>query len=113
MRSLSTLLLVAAAATLTTTATACSRGPETPKAVAATTLATVDGRDITNDEIEKAYRAAVDPAAGQPSDIEALGAKLSLLDDFINQDLLLARAKSLNLEVTDAEVDTAFADRKR
>jgi peptidyl-prolyl cis-trans isomerase SurA len=74
--------------------------------------ATVDGRDIHRDEVEKAYRGAVDPNA-QPADEEVQAAKLSVLDELINQDILLAKAKAAGLEATDAEVEGAFADRKR
>src|SRR5262245_55951197 len=92
---------------------ACSGSADKPKAAAANVWATVDGRDITADDIEKAYRAAIDPAAPAPSDVEAVGAKLSILDDYVTQDLLMARAKALNIEVTGAEVETAYAERKR
>jgi peptidyl-prolyl cis-trans isomerase SurA len=52
--------------------------------------------------------------ASQPlSDEEALTAKLSLLNDLIVQDILIAKARELKVEVADSEVDTAFAAAKK
>lgn len=89
------------------------RTAEKPKAVAPEVWASVDGREIRREEVEKAYRAAVDPAAPQPSDVEILGAKLDIVDQHITEDILLARAQAANLAPTDAEVETAYSDRKR
>jgi peptidyl-prolyl cis-trans isomerase SurA len=72
----------------------------------------VDGREITKDDVEKSYRGSLNPAAPAPSEEEALNAKLTILDQLINQDILQARAKTLAVEPTDAEVDKAFAERK-
>jgi peptidyl-prolyl cis-trans isomerase SurA len=80
--------------------------------VSADTWALVNGREITRDEVEKAYRRA--RGAGQTlSDHEALTAKLGLLDDLILQELLLAKTGELKLEVTSAELDTAYTDARR
>ena len=48
-----------------------------------------------------------------PSEDEALTAKLSLLDQAIMEDILAAKAKELKIELTEAELDTAFADGKK
>ena len=40
-------------------------------------------------------------------------AKLSLLNELIVQDLLLAKAGALKVELPDSELDTAFADLAR
>src|SRR5690348_6129989 len=69
-----------------------------PPAPSADVWAVVDGREIKKDDVEKAYRRAVEPSA-KPSDDEATTAKLSLLEDLITQDLLLAKAKTLNVTV--------------
>jgi len=74
--------------------------------------AVVDGREIRRDDVEKAYRSVVDPST-TPSTDETMLAKLSLLNDMITQDLLLAKARAAGLSVTDAEVDAAFNDRKK
>jgi peptidyl-prolyl cis-trans isomerase SurA len=74
--------------------------------------ATVDGREIRKDAVEKAFRASADPNA-IVSDDEVLGAKLNLVDELINQDLLQQRAVAEKLEATGTEIENAFAERKR
>jgi peptidyl-prolyl cis-trans isomerase SurA len=94
---------------------ACRSTPGTPAAataVSADTWATVDGREIRREAIEKAYRRAVQGAA-TASDDEALAAKLSLLNDYIVQDILLAKAQALKIELPESELDTAYADAKK
>jgi peptidyl-prolyl cis-trans isomerase SurA len=88
-------------------------GAATPPAAAADSVwAVVDGREITRDAVEKAYRRIRD--ASQPvSDEEALAAKLSLLDDLILQDILITKARELKVEVADSELDKTFAEAKK
>ncbi len=90
---------------------ACRSTPATPP-VSADAWAVVDGREIRRDDVEKAYRrtAQVSPA---PSEDEAMAAKLTLLNEFIVQDLLIARARELKIELTDAELDKAYADGRK
>jgi peptidyl-prolyl cis-trans isomerase SurA len=91
----------------------CRSTPATPAAtVSADTWAVVDGREITRADVDKAYGRARD-ASQTLSDDEMLTAKLSLLDNLILQEILLAKARALNLAVTEAELDTAFADAKK
>lgn len=78
--------------------------------VTADTWAVVDGRQITRDEVEKAYRRAR-PEGG--TDEEAMAAKLSLLNDLIVQDLLLAKARELKIELPDSELDAAYAEARQ
>lgn len=73
--------------------------------------AIVDGREIRKDDVERAYR-RVAPATPAPSDEEALAAKLRLLDEMIDQDILLARAQALKVEVPDADLDKAYHERR-
>jgi peptidyl-prolyl cis-trans isomerase SurA len=96
-------------------AAGCGRATEASKAKTPSpdVWATVDGREIRRDDVEKAYRTTIDPAGPKPSDVEALGARLEAIDQLIIQDILLARAKAANIEPSDAEVETAYADRKR
>jgi peptidyl-prolyl cis-trans isomerase SurA len=105
-------LLIAVAAVV---ATACRSTPApqpTPAAVSPDTWAVVDGKAITRDEVEKAYRRTHD--AAQPlSDEEALTAKLSLLNDLVLQEILLAKAAALKLEVAPGDLDTAVNDLKK
>jgi peptidyl-prolyl cis-trans isomerase SurA len=72
----------------------------------------VDGRAITRDDVDKAYRRTGDMSRTL-SEEEVLTAKLSLLNDLIVQDILLAKARELKIEVTDAEVDTAYGEVKK
>lgn len=90
---------------------ACQSKATTP-AVSADAWAVVDGREIRKEDVEKAYRAAVEPTTPGPSKEEVLAVQLNIIDELITQDILLARAKAQNLDATDAEVDAAFAERK-
>ena len=74
--------------------------------------AVVDGREITRDQVEKTYLRLRDPA--QPvTEEESLTAKLSVLNDLIVQDILLAKARELKVEVADSELDKAHAEAKQ
>ncbi len=90
---------------------ACQQGSQ-PQAAGPDVWATVDGRNITRDDVEKAYRGSLDPSAPAPSEEEALNQKLNIIDELINQEVLQARAKGLAVEPTDADVDSALATRK-
>ena len=90
---------------------ACANKPAGPAQVSADVWATIDGREIKRDAIEKAYRrnAQLEPA---PSDEEANTAKLNALNEYVVQEILLAKAPALKLSVTDTELDKAFTDAK-
>ncbi len=102
-------------ATVAIAASAC-RSTTTPggaaRASSPNTWAAVDGRDITRDEVEKAFRRA---AAAQPqrSDEEALAAKLQLLNEMIVEEMLVNKAGELKIEVSDTEIDNAYAEAKK
>jgi peptidyl-prolyl cis-trans isomerase SurA len=83
-----------------------------PAPVSPDTWAVVDGRTISRDDVEKAFRRLQDPSE-TPQEEEAFAAKLNLLNDLIVQDLLLAKAKALKLEVTQTELDNAYAERRK
>ena len=88
-------------------------GSSTPPATASdNTWAVVDGHEITRDAVDRAYRRIQDPAA-VVSDEEALTAKLSLLDDLILQEILIAKANAAKVTVADSELDKAFNDAKK
>jgi peptidyl-prolyl cis-trans isomerase SurA len=101
--------LLVAVALAGVSAAACQSTPATPPAATADTWATVNGRAIKGDDVEKIYRrtAQLDPA---PSEEEAMTAKLGLLNEYIVQDLLIAKAGELKIEATDAEVETAYQE---
>ena len=87
-------------------------GATPPAQVSADTWAVVDGQAIMRDEVDKAYRRTQDDS--QPlSDEEILTAKLGLLNDLIVQQILLAKAAPLKIEVPQSELDTAYANAKK
>ena len=77
-----------------------------------TQTAVVDGREIRQQDVDKAYQRAA-PTSPPPSADEMLTAKLNVLNDLIVQDVLAARARAARLDVTDAELDAAFAEAKK
>jgi len=93
-----------------------SGGTSTPAATAAApsadTWAVVDGHQITRDDVDKAYRRSSDPSQ-KLSEEETLTAKLGLLNDLIVQEILLAKAAALKLEVSQADLDTAYNNAKK
>jgi peptidyl-prolyl cis-trans isomerase SurA len=91
---------------------ACSRQGTAP--AGPDVWATVDDYQISKADVEKAYR-RVNPQAGAKatSSEEELAAKLNLVDELITEEVLVRRARELKIEVTDAEVETAYGERKR
>lgn len=81
-------------------------------APAADVWAVVNGKEIKRDEVEKYYRTRISPEAQEPSQEEALSLKLNVLDELINNEILLERAKKLNLEASDGEVEDKFTEFK-
>ena len=74
--------------------------------------AEVNGKEIKREEVDKYYRTRVNPEGQEPSQEEALSLKLNVLDELIIQEILLERAKKLNLEASDGEVEDKFTERK-
>jgi peptidyl-prolyl cis-trans isomerase SurA len=93
---------------------ACRPAPTTPaaKTISADTWATVDGREITREQVDKAFRRARDSSQALSSE-EEMTAKLSLLNDLIVQDILVAKAAALKIVIADPELDTAFNNAKK
>jgi peptidyl-prolyl cis-trans isomerase SurA len=107
------LLVAAPYAALVLLAACRSSGPSTtPVTVTADTWAVVNGRAITRDEVEKSYRRTSNPA--QPlAEEEATVAKMSILDELIMEEILLSKANELKIEVTEKDVDGAYAEAKK
>jgi peptidyl-prolyl cis-trans isomerase SurA len=74
--------------------------------------AVVNGQEIKRDDVDKYYRTRVNPEGQEPSQEEALSLKLNVLDELINNEILLERAKTLNLEASDGEVEDKFTEVK-
>jgi len=87
---------------------ACSQAP---KAVSPDVWAVVDDHEIKQADVDKAYRRVTQQPASTIE--EELAAKLGIVDELITQEVLLSKARALKIDVTDAEVETAFGDRKR
>ena len=105
------ILAVVAASSLVAAACRSTSEPSAP-AVTADTWATVNGKAVTQADVDKAYRRISDPAQ-TPSEEEALTAKLGVLDDLIMEEILLARAPALKLEVSTSELDTAYEEARK
>ena len=91
---------------------ACRPTPAASPAVSADTWAVVDGREITRDDVEQAFRRMGDGSQTLSED-EALTAKLGLLDDLIVGEILQAKARELKIEVSESELDTAYAEARK
>jgi parvulin-like peptidyl-prolyl isomerase len=98
---------------LTLAASGCrSESSPQPQSVSPDTWATVDGRSITRDDVDKAFRRTQEGAAAMSPE-EAMTVKLSILNEMILQDILLAKAQTLKIDVPAAELDAAFSERKQ
>lgn len=81
------------------------------QAPAADVWAVVNGKEIRRDEVEKYYR-TLPQANAKGSDEEVLSLKLNILDELINNEILLERARTLGVEASDGEVEDKFTERK-
>jgi peptidyl-prolyl cis-trans isomerase SurA len=105
---------------LTVAVTGCRSNDGSPAARPAAgpnVWAAVDGRQITRDEVEKAYRRegpTQQQLQQQPrAEEQVLNDKLQLLNQMIAQELLIAKAGELKVEVTDTELDNAYNEAKK
>lgn len=108
-------LLVLSALALVVPSVACRSGQSAPaaaKQVSADTWATVDGREITREQVDKAFK-RINDSAQRLSSEEELTAKLNLLNDLILQDILIAKANTLKISVPDTDLDAAFNNAKK
>jgi peptidyl-prolyl cis-trans isomerase SurA len=89
----------------------CHSKPAAPP-VSANAWAVVNGHEITRDDVDKAYR-RTDQSAQPLAEDEAFAARLALLDDLISQDIYLAKARELKIDVPASELDTAYAEARK
>lgn len=108
-----TRIAIALLGTLVAAACGSNATPAAP-APSASAWAVVNGKEISKDDVEKAYRRNA-PAADQPqpSEEEAYTAKLNLLNELIVQELLLAEAARLKIELPQADLDKAYEEAKK
>ncbi len=90
----------------------CAAGCKKQAPPAPDVWAVVNGHEIKRDEVEKYYRSRVNPEGQAPSQEEALSLKLNILDELVNNEILLERAKQLGLEASDGEVEDKFTEFK-
>ena len=84
----------------------------TPVTVTADTYAVVNGQAITREEVEKSFRRTSNLA--QPlAEEEAAVARMSILDELIMEEILLSKANDLKIQVTESDVDKAYAEAKK
>lgn len=74
--------------------------------------ASVDGKEIHREDVDKVFRSRANAEAPAPSQEEALSLKLNILDELINSEILLDRAGKMNLVASDAEVENKFTESK-
>jgi peptidyl-prolyl cis-trans isomerase SurA len=74
--------------------------------------AVVNGTEIKRDEVEKYYKTRINPEAQETSPEDVLSGKLNVVEQLINNEILLERAKKLNLEASDGEVEDKFTELK-
>jgi peptidyl-prolyl cis-trans isomerase SurA len=74
--------------------------------------AVVNGEQVHRAEGEKYYKSRLNPQSPTPSQEEALSLTLNVLDEIINNDILIQRARKLGLEATDGEVEDKFTEFK-
>jgi peptidyl-prolyl cis-trans isomerase SurA len=101
-----------AAATALVLSSCRSEPAGTSPSVSSDAWAVVDGRQIMREDVERAFRRTQDTSQTL-SDEEAVALKMNLLDEMITQDLLVAKARALKIELPDSELDTAYADAKK
>jgi peptidyl-prolyl cis-trans isomerase SurA len=104
IRARGTLLLAASLAVLS----GCQKQTQPVEGV----WAVVNGMNITRAEVDKYYRTQLNPDSPEPSQDEALSLKLNILDELINNQILLQRAKKTGLEAADGEVEDKFTESK-
>ncbi len=87
-------------------AASCKREP--PKDVAAT----VNGRHITYEQLDKQYRVLFPSQEADSSDDQVLIQKLEILRGLIDNEIMLQRAEKFGLMAVDADVDAKLAELK-
>src|ERR1041384_1209275 len=75
-------------------------------------MATVDGRKIYREEVDKYYRTQTAGSSQQPTGEQATSLRLSILRHLIDTENPMRRAEKLGLLATDDEVDRRITERK-
>jgi peptidyl-prolyl cis-trans isomerase SurA len=75
-------------------------------------MATVNGKEILNSEVEKYYKASLGDNAQTPSDEQANIVRLNILRQMIEDEILQQRAAKLNLAASDEDVNAKLTEMK-
>ncbi len=75
-------------------------------------MATVDGRKIFRQDLDKYYQNQVASAQQAPTGEQATALRLNILHQMIDDEILMRRAEKLGLLATDDEVDKKFNEYK-
>jgi len=86
--------------------TGCRRSPS------ADVAATVNGKEISRADLDKAYQASLSESQPQPSPVEVDIRKLQILRGMIDDEILQQRAAKLNLTATDEDVNAKLTEIK-
>jgi peptidyl-prolyl cis-trans isomerase SurA len=105
-------LMILSVFTAAGVASACKPTAAPQQAVSSDTWALVNTHAISRQDVEKAYRRQQDPAQTL-SEEDALSAKLTILNDLVTQEILVAKATQLKLDVPVSDVDAAYAEAKK
>ena len=96
---------------LAAVAAACQSKPAA-KPVSASAWAVVNDHEITADDVDKAWRRSNQGGQTLAED-EVFAGKLALLDDLISQEIFLARARELAIDVPQTELDSAMGEARK
>lgn len=75
-------------------------------------MATVDGRKIFRDDVDKYFNSQIASAQQAPTGEQATTLRLNILHQMIDDEILMRRAEKLGLLATDDEVDHKFNEYK-
>ena len=89
---------------------ACGGGSKAPSSP--DVWAVVNGTELKRDHVERLYRTMLNAEARTPTEEEALNAKLGILEDMINDEILIARAAGLKIAPTEDEIAKAVAEQR-
>ncbi len=82
------------------------------KAAPANVAAEVNGKAITNADLDKQYKFQFGNMSEKPSEDQLTYQKLEMLRTMIDNEIMLQRAEKLNLMATESEVDSKFNELK-
>ncbi len=80
------------------------------RAVPDNVAATVNGRTVTDADLDKQYQSQFMSSTERPSDDQMMIQKLEVLRTLVDNEIMLQRAEKLGLMATDADVESKFAE---